>query len=665
MWSDNETDTDLLDFKHLVAAVTSIINNKGLHPATLGIYGDWGSGKSSLMQMVRSTIENRVDTKIMAIQFNGWLFESYDDAKSALMGTILDEMAGKRKLGPKAKELLVKLIHKVDWMRVGLGIGKYFGAHAVAGDLGLVMAAATDIPAAAQAIASRVKDINKDEVEKLIKEDGGGQANVRMAIRDFHEDFKNLLKESGIETLVVFIDDLDRCNPGTVIDIFEAIRLFLFVPNSVFVIAADEDLIRYAVSTKFPGFQERSGIGRDYLEKLIQYPVKVPALGKSEIENYIKLLFVNSPDVNKEQFEQIRSTALERALSSFQVQCLDYECIKGVMQDVSQEIIDGFTLAESLAPILAVGLSGNPRQTKRFLNTLKMRIEMAKARGVELNLRKLAKLMLLEYFQTEPFKKLAELQASQEGKPRILEILEKERELSGFKHDGAKPSEGEKAPVKGDGRQKLKTKEEVPEDPRPSETSSLDKDESSLLDAWRADEWMKSWLNLEPALSGTDLRPYFYFSRDNLAFTSTAVRRMSPAAQKIIAELLGNVEIIRRRAIDNSVSLNPADANSIFSSLADRFRNTDDATVKESVLKLMFDFVDKRKDILSQMILFLKGIPETMIPLVAVTRLEAVAAGREEEKTADALLREWASNKLNLSLARAATTRLQRKTRQK
>jgi predicted KAP-like P-loop ATPase len=561
MWSDNETDIDLLDFTHLIAAVMSIILDKSLHPGTIGIYGDWGSGKSSLMQMVRTAIEKNDNNKIMAIQFNGWLFESYEDAKSALMGTILDEIASKRTLGPQAKQLLAKLIHKVDWMRIGLGVGKYFAAHAIAGDLGVVLTATSDIPVAAKAIADRVRDTKAEDVEKLLKECGSEQASIRMAIRDFHEDFKSFLKESDIETLVVFIDDLDRCNPGTVIDIFEAIRLFLFVPNSVFVIAADEDLIRYAVSTRFPGFQERSGIGRDYLEKLVQYPVKVPSLGMGETENYIKLLFVKSSKITNEQFEQIRSLTFERALKSFQIQCLDYVSVRDIVKDVPPDIIDGFSLAESLAQILSTGLSGNPRQTKRFLNTLKMRVEMAKARGISLNLRKLAKLMLLEYFQTEAFKQLAELQASQGGKPGVLEILEQGRELKGFNHD-VSASHEEKIDVDiVDGRQKAKAREEILKAKPFIEVPVLSEEENSLLQTWQTDKWFKTWLDLEPALSGIDLRPYFYFSRDNLAFNVSAVRRMSPDAQKILAELLGETEVIRRKALDSSTSLNLADVN--------------------------------------------------------------------------------------------------------
>lgn len=662
MWSDNETDVDLLDFTHLVAAVISIISDKSLHPATVGIYGDWGSGKSSLMRMVHSAIETSDDKKIMSIQFNGWLFESYEDAKSALMGTILDEIVSKRTLGPRAKELLAKLIHKVDFMRISLGIGKYAAAHALAGDVGVALTAVTDIPSAAKAIAEYVKDIKAEDVEKLIKENEAGRASVRVAIRDFHEDFNNLLKESNIETLVVFIDDLDRCNPGTVLDIFEAIRLFLFVPNSVFVIAADEDLIKYAVSTKFPGFQERSGIGRDYLEKLVQYPVKVPALGKSETENYIKLLFVDNPKVSKEQFEKARSIAFERALSSYQLQCLDYESIKDVIKNIPPEIIDGFTLAEALAPTLTGGLSGNPRQTKRFLNTLRMRVEMAHAKGITLQLKVLAKLMLLEYFRTEAFKKLAELQVVQDGKPTIIEVLEQKRELTGFKHDELDASVEENEGVDGDHRKKGLTQESH-HDLKLSQKSSLSDDENSLLQAWQADDWIRNWISLEPALSGTDLRPYFYFSRDNLTFNVSIVRRMSPEGQKILTDLLGDTIVIRRKALKDSVSLNQADASSIFSSLADRFKNTDDQKIRESLLKLMFDFVDKRKEIVSQMILLLRGIPETKIPLFTVSRLDQISSKKEEKAAANALLKEWSANQVNLSLAKAAASILERKTK--
>jgi len=663
MWSDNETEIDFLDFSHLVTAILSIISDKNLHPATIGIYGDWGSGKSSLMRMAKSTLEKSENKKILAIQFNGWLFESYDDAKSALMGTILDEIASHRKLIPKARKLISKLSRQVDWMRLTVGAGKYLAAYAVAGNTGLLLSATTDLPAVAKAIAENVKDIDADEVEKIIKENKTESGDVRLAIREFHTDFAQLLKETDIETLVVFIDDLDRCNPETVIDIFEAIRLFLFVPNCVYVIAADENLVKYAVSTKFPGYPEKSeNIGRDYLEKLVQYPIKVPALGNSEIENYIKLLFADSVGIDKGIFEKVRIAALDLTSTSFQRLSLDYESVHEYISDVPADLIEGFSLAEALAPILSVSLSGNPRQTKRFLNMLRIRMEMARARKVNLNLRILAKLMLLEYFQTEAFKQLAEIQAVQDGRPRVLEILDKERELASFKYDGTDHPEEKnriadsKAPpvqTESENKNASSSKENIS-----TEINPLDKDEETLIEAWRSDRWIKDWLSLEPALSGCDLRPYFYFSRDNLIFDARAVRRLNPAAQKVLAELLGESEVVRRKTLNDSIDLNLLEANSVLSSLAEHFRRQDKPDIREGILNLMLDLVDKRKDLITQIVLILKNIPENNIPLVTVPRLLTVSQGREEINAVYALFQGWSTNKLNSHLAEAARQRL-------
>jgi len=68
MWNDNETDQDLIDFKYLTNSVNLIINNEDLIPSTIGVYGDWGSGKSSLMKMIE--LEN-TNPENLIIKFNG------------------------------------------------------------------------------------------------------------------------------------------------------------------------------------------------------------------------------------------------------------------------------------------------------------------------------------------------------------------------------------------------------------------------------------------------------------------------------------------------------------------------------------------------------------------------------------------------------------------
>ena len=113
MWSDNETDLDLLNVTYLVSAVTETVLNPSLLPITVGVFGDWGSGKSSILRMVREEFKDKKD--ILCISFNGWLFEGYEDAKAALMGTILDEIRSSRKLSVKAKKLFGKLAKRYEF----------------------------------------------------------------------------------------------------------------------------------------------------------------------------------------------------------------------------------------------------------------------------------------------------------------------------------------------------------------------------------------------------------------------------------------------------------------------------------------------------------------------------------------------------------------------
>ena len=99
MWNDNDTNIDLIDFTHLVDGVNFISSNPDLVPCTIGLYGDWGSGKSSLLRMVEDSLEDDHDT--LVVKFNGWLFEGYDDAKTAVMTTILEYVASNRTLKTK------------------------------------------------------------------------------------------------------------------------------------------------------------------------------------------------------------------------------------------------------------------------------------------------------------------------------------------------------------------------------------------------------------------------------------------------------------------------------------------------------------------------------------------------------------------------------------
>ncbi len=551
MWSDHETDQDFLGFAHLVEAVYRILNREDLLPATIGVYGDWGSGKSSLLKMVAARLSQSND--VLVLNLNGWLFEGYDDAKAALMETILDEISSRRSLSAKAKELAGRLIRRVNWLRVTGKALKYATGYLLGGPPGVAAVAVAEAATPAKPEEKKPeKQGSEDDFEKYFKKDP--DVEQRRGVREFRRDFQEFLGETKIKTLIVIIDDLDRSLPDTIIETLEAIKLFLFVPHTAFLLGADERLVRYAVRRRFPELPgERAEVGRDYLEKLVQFAVRVPPLSRTEMETYIALLFSKACGLPQEQIAKACSFALTPDILS-NGRAFNLTEASKYFTTISTELKDKLALTSRLAPVLAVGLAGNPRQCKRFLNTLIIRQEMALSRNMTLKERILAKLMLLEYFRHEAFRKLAQAQAESEGKPKLVKDLEEAV-----------------ASLAGKGKQ-------VATDPD--------------IEAWLSDAWLKDWLASEPSLGGEDLRPYFYFSRDKLLPISSAAQRLSPQAQEVLQKLIHESEAMRRNALKDAAQLGPADAAAIFEELAERVRSMDDLTGDDSPLSRLFDWAE-------------------------------------------------------------------------
>ena len=628
MWSDNESEVDLLGFQHYQSVINSIVTNEELLPATIGVYGDWGIGKSTLLKMVKTELKNNPD--VLVLSFNGWLFEGYEDAKTALMGTILDEIVSKRKLSVKAKQYVSKLIKRINWMQA-LGSTLKLGAkgaltYSLGGLPALGLAAGTEVTSVFPQIMDKAKegiqDIAEDdkeqigELDKFIKEDSG-QA-LRRGIREFREDFGKLLKETKLKTLVVIIDDLDRCMPDTIIETLEAIKLFLFVPSTAFILGADERLVKYAVRKRFPELPgERVEVGRDYLEKLIQFPVRIPSLGRAEIETYINLLFVEKTHrKNSDEFKQ----ACERAIADNLDSLLDVRFNLGIAKELfnplNPELEESLWVAQLISPVLATGLAGNPRQCKRFLSTLMMRLEMAKSRKIELKKRILAKLMLLEYFKPEFFKQLAELQALQNGYPQELIYLEEEPELQCDSSESEQESEEKK------------------EKPKPQNRE--------LIQTWKSDKWTEDWLKNPPHLKKIDLHPYYFFSRDTLGSLNVAVQRMTPKAQEILNKILHDSEAIQRAGFTKSRELNDAEAATIFETLSERSKQEGELGKESSTFRKILTLVNNRNELFSQYIAFLNTIPIDKIPISILPKFANLAKVTSQKQLVVTALTKWA-----------------------
>lgn len=613
LWSDAETEVDLLGFTHLVDAIERLVKTPHLLPATVGVFGDWGSGKTSVLRMCAKRLEG--DEGSLVLWFNGWLFEGYDQAKASLMERLVDELVAKRCTSEKMKKLAVRLFRRINWLRVAGTTLKLGGTLAIGGGPLGAVGGATDLAALAKDAGQALEDIDDGKLDQYLKD--GQDQTFNRNVAAFREDFAALLSEAKIDRLVVLIDDLDRCLPPTVIQTLEAIKLFLSVGNVAFVVGADERLVQYAVRERFPELPgERADVGRDYLEKLIQYPVRVPALSRSEVQSYIALLFLQAEgdeeSLNK-AMEWFRSP--ERSVSGM---AFGHDAAAELKLQDSELVAEGLTISAQVGPLLGKGLSGNPRQCKRFLNMLMMRLGMAESRGVELSRRLLAKLMILEYLKPDLFRQLGDMQAEGHGRPEaLLAWRQAMREVA--EKDGDRPS------------------------PPPG------------LEVWEKDPVASEWLQIEPELDDKDLGPYFYFSRDILTDHGQQVQRMGAAAREVYRQLLSKSNAVRNNGLKDLATLSLAEASSVLGELLRRARSDEG---QESLL-LVMDACEKRRDLLPDVIAFLRSVANAQLPVWAAPRLHSAAKGTDFMPAATALIQHWSEGQHN-PLAAAAKTELKR-----
>ena len=248
------------------------------------------------MDMLISKLSNAKEKNILCIKFNGWLFEGYEDAKVALIGTILDEINKKKRLSKKATDKLKELYENIDYIKLFSKLAKLsIDLFLTGGTFTLTDFTVTTIK---NVLKKNGKEISSEDIKDILgilknnKTSNETNKYLRERVTTFHKDFEQLLDEIKIDRLVVFIDELDRYNHSTILDTLEAIRLFLFAKGTSFVIGADERQIRYAVQMKYPTVEgNQIDIGKEYLEKLIQYPIRIPQLGQKEVEFYLMLLF--------------------------------------------------------------------------------------------------------------------------------------------------------------------------------------------------------------------------------------------------------------------------------------------------------------------------------------------------------------------------------------
>lgn len=516
MWADNETSEDLLGFNVHADLLINIIYDESVLPITIGVFGDWGSGKSSVLQIVKEAFDKDDDKDSLCIYFNGWTFEGYDDAKAALLNSILKELEDNKKI-PDAikdtiKEKAKKLWKSIDWMRGAGMVMKNVALPAVTayftGGLSLVPFAIQKLAEWGNNPEIIIKKLQSDEGKEIfnsfIKEGKENDKNITNAVAEFRKDFSELLDATNFKRLVVIIDDLDRCSSERIIENLEAIKLFLNVPKTAFVIGADPRIVKYAIEYKYKNNKEieddNNRIIIDYLEKLIQLPYSLPRLSESEVETYISMLICKK-EIGDDKFKKVLDE-FKKYRSTNKYSAFGLSNVEKILEaDDFRKVKDNVITIPSLVPLITNSLYGNPRQIKRFLNTYTIRKRLAEVATLQnFDDAVLAKLMILEYSEPKLFKKLFEWQIIQDGIPK--EIIEIE----------------------------TLCKEKGIED-------IISEMKESYFKEWNKPKIIK-WFQIEPLLSGVDLRDYYWIARDKLENSITATSMIPPIIRAFFNELL-------------------------------------------------------------------------------------------------------------------------------
>lgn len=254
-FTDSPALEDELDSEEIQNGLAEIIKMAAM-PFVLAVIGEWGSGKTTLIDHTLKKIENHYEI----IKFNAW---SHSKGKSLLQG-FFDHLETQEGEGwPDLKKQIRELARAPITTAAIRGLGSF------GGPIGALFA-----EIAAKSIAHKhekeKKSAHRDEVESFIE-------NFKEVADTFKEKKKPLL---------FFIDDLDRCTPPEALDLIDDVKVYLTIDAPViFIVALDKRTLSMGIKAKY-GVDVEITVD-DYIQKIFSYAVNMPAFPdlKQLIEN--------------------------------------------------------------------------------------------------------------------------------------------------------------------------------------------------------------------------------------------------------------------------------------------------------------------------------------------------------------------------------------------
>jgi hypothetical protein len=643
MWADNETDEDLLGLDFVIDPLVVALTEPRLLPLTAGLLGDWGSGKTSVLKIVRAELEDQdhldeadqVDGRFVCVEFSPWRYEGYEDIKVALMSAVLDRLRSEAGDAEQRERLSWLRRQAFRFRRHGRALGRVAltaAPQAVPVVAGLEPLVTPEVVEAARVVVGSVAAVAQQALQAPTTTDGSATASGAdpdLEVDAFRREFEALVASlTGVKAVIVLIDDMDRCLPESVVDTFEAVRLFLNSPKTAFVVAANQHVVESAIDSRYPELRrpDGTGIGADYLEKMLQIQVAIPALSAAEVETYMNLLLaeLHLADRFAEVLDAVRARRATNPLGvAFNLGIAEELLGADAIPDA---LVKDLEWATHLAPALAGGLRGNPRQLKRFLNNVVLRSRSARRRRVVLDQAVVAKLLVLEEQHFTDFKKLFDWQMEAPGPVPQLALAEKSVKHTS-RHNGAEPEPAADPGTVPKGRGSRTTGSP---DGQGDPAESL----SSDVTEWIGRQHIRSWLSLEPQLAGVDLRPYFTYSRHKLSL-GVVVSRLAPRLQELLANMQADIDATRRAALEGLKGLDIEERDQVVAALLENLARQPGGPAFVAAVEM----ADRLPETVQAVCEAMMKLPVSAVPAPRATT--AVRRLPREHPAAVALLDRW------------------------
>lgn len=274
-----------LGFPQSAEALASIASRSEPRFA-IGIFGGWGSGKTTLMRAIEERLDKRT---AVPVQFTAWRYEKEEHLIVPLLDTVreaLVEWAEKHpEEGRQARETAATVGKVMKSIVAGLSIK-------------VGVPGAIDFSFDANKALAAGDELRREAIEARVP-----RSFYHASFKALEGAFEAFVGKPPRRRLVVFVDDLDRCLPESALQVLESMKLFFDLDGFVFVVGLDDEAIKYIVASKFrptgDGAADQAGSaplaarvsGEDYVKKIFQLPYTLAPVAFEQLDDFLRVAY--------------------------------------------------------------------------------------------------------------------------------------------------------------------------------------------------------------------------------------------------------------------------------------------------------------------------------------------------------------------------------------